>query len=207
MIRCLLRPHTGDGTRHAESKRGLLAHSAMLGGTNSLLCAPPPATNRTRAAASGASPRRSELRTATYRTRRRRGRCPLGADWWRRGRGGASARRRARGVGSAARGAEEAAAREAVAARAGLGSLPEAQAPRTQPASGRGSLCARHGDQRQAFPPGGVRCLRLHRPVRDGGGGPGADGPAGELPPGLGRGGPLPGQAAASAGAGGPETG
>lgn len=88
-----------------------------------------------------------------------------------------------------------------------LGSRPEAQARWTQSAPGCGSLWTRHGDRAEALPPGGVRRLWLHRPVRDGGGGPGAGGRGAELPPALGRGGPLQGEAAASAGEGGPEAG
>lgn len=66
---------------------------------------------------------------------------------------------------------------------------------------------ARHGDSAEAFPLGGVWRLWLHRPVRDRGGGSGAGVPRAAHQPALGCGGPLPGEAAASAGAGGHEAG
>lgn len=67
---------------------------------------------------------------------------------------------------------------------------------------GLASLWVRHGDPAEAFPPGGVRRFWLYRPVRDRGGGAGAGVPRADLPSALGRGGPFPGEAAASAGAG-----
>lgn len=67
---------------------------------------------------------------------------------------------------------------------------------------GLASLWVRHGDPAEAFPPGGVRRLWLYRPVRDRGGGAGAGVPGADYPSALGRGGPFPGEAAASAGEG-----
>lgn len=118
--------------------------------------------------------------------------------------GVACARPRARSFGSAARRLRP---RRRRLLRRVLGSLREAQAPWTSPPPGLCSLWARHGYRAEAFPPGGVRRVWLYGPVCDRGGGPGAGGPGGELPPALGRGRPFPGEAAGSAGEGCPEAG